>query len=423
MILLKNVRHIDWRTFEITAGNLLVNEGIDEKIQFINTEEIAQLPIDCQQIDCQGKFAIKSLVNAHHHAYSALAPGMPPPIDEPNDFLEILQNIWWKLDQGLTAEMVEISAAVTAISSAKNGVSFIIDHHSSPNFISGSLKNMAKQFDHIGLNHLLCYEVSDRDGIESCEKGLNETDSYLRDYQGLVGLHAAFTLSDETLQKAEKLAREHLSGIHIHVAEDKYDQQYNLRKYGKRVVNRLADHGLLDFNKTILAHCLHIDSQERKLISNSTAWVVQNPESNLNNKVGFFNSDSIENKSMIGTDGMHSNMLRSAQSAYFSGLEKDNTSIPKTYSRLRNAHNYLYSNNFKGDGENNLMLLDYNSPTPLSQSNFLGHFFYAFENSQINSLIVNGKLVMQDKIILNIDERLVMQEARSLAEYLWKKMR
>ena len=90
MILLKNVRHIDWRTFEITAGNLLVNEGIDEKIQFISPEEIAQLPNDCQQIDCQGKFAIKSLVNAHHHAYSALAPGMPPPIDEPNDFLEIL---------------------------------------------------------------------------------------------------------------------------------------------------------------------------------------------------------------------------------------------------------------------------------------------------------------------------------------------
>ncbi len=422
MILLENIQYIDYKTFEITVGNLLIEEGINKTIRFINEAEIALLPNDCKRIQSKGKFAIKSFVNAHHHAYSALAPGMPQPNEAPKNFLEILQKIWWKLDKALTQDMVEISAATTAISSAKNGVGFVIDHHASPNSVSGSLTAMAKQFETVGLNHVLCYEISDRDGLQIRDKGLEETEAYLQKHQGLVGLHAAFTLADESLKKAQVLADKYKSGVHIHVAEDAYDEQYSIEKYGKRVVNRLSDFGLLDFEKSILAHCIHIDEKERALIANSKAWVVQNPESNLNNQVGFFNSAQLETKSMLGTDGMHSNMIRSSQTSFFAGMGKDNIDVPKAYARLRNAHQYLKSNNFKGDGDNNLTIFDYNSPTPLTPSNFLGHFFYAFENSQIESLIVNGKLVMKDKIILNIDEDLVMKEARKLAMKLWEKM-
>lgn len=423
MILLENIRYIDWNTFEITEGNILVEEGINKAIQFVDKEQIALLQPDCQRLECKGKFTIKSFVNAHHHAYSALAPGMPIPEEAPRNFLEILQKIWWKLDKALTKDMVEISAATTAINSAKNGVSFVIDHHASPFSIDGSLNNIAKQFEQIGLNHLLCYEISDRDGQAIRDKGLEETENYLQNHQGLVGLHAAFTLSDDSLEKAQKLAEKYSSGVHIHVAEDKYDQQYNVEKYGKRVVDRLADFGLLDFDKSILAHCIHIDDSERKRIAESKAWVVQNPESNLNNQVGFFNSGQLESKSMLGTDGMHSNMIRSTQSAFFAGLGKDSIDIPMAYHRLRKAHHYLEANNFTGDGENNLSIFDYNAPTPLSESNFLGHFFYAFENRQIDSLIVNGKFVMKNKVIQNVNEHLIMKEAQKLAQALWKKMK
>jgi len=422
MILLENIHYIDWNTFEISNGNLLVEEGINKGIKFVNDEEITQLPQGYQRIDGTGKYAIKSFVNAHHHAYSALAPGMPLPEEAPQNFLEILEKIWWKLDKALTKEMVEISAATTAINSAKNGVSFVIDHHASPFSISGSLSDMAKQFEKIGLNHLLCYEISDRDGEAIRDEGLEETENYLKSHQGLVGLHAAFTLSDDSLEKAQKLAEKYQSGVHIHVAEDAYDQEFNLEKYDKRVIDRLAGFGLLNFDKTILAHCIYIDKNERKRIADSKAWVVQNPESNMNNQVGFFNSDQLENKSMLGTDGMHSNMIRSTQSAFFAGLGKDNIDIPMAYNRLRNAHHYLNANNFNGDSENNLSIFEFNAPTPLSQSNFFGHFFYAFENRQIDSLIVNGKLVMKNKVVLNVDEPLLMKEAQKLAQALWKKL-
>jgi len=422
MILLENIQYIDFQTFKLREGNLLIEEGANKSIRFINNAENFRLPKDCQRIPSKGKFAIKSFVNAHHHAYSALVTGMPQPKISPQNFLEILQKVWWKLDKALTKEMVEISAATTAINSARNGVSFVIDHHASPYSLSGSLNTMAKQFEQVGLNHLLCYEISDRDGEKIRDEGLAETEDYLQQHQGLVGLHAAFTLSDDSLAKAQKLAEKYRSGIHIHVAEDAYDQHYNLEKHGKRVINRLADFGLLDFDKTILVHCIHIDENERKRIADSKAWVVQNPESNLNNQVGYFNSDLLQAKSMLGTDGMHSNMIRSAQWAFFAGLGRDNIDSPLAYNRLRMAHNYLASNNFSGDGENNLTIFDYNTPTPLIASNFLGHFFYAFENRQIDSLIVNGKFVMKENIMVNIDEDSIMKESRELAKTLWKRM-
>lgn len=422
MILLENIRFIDYKTFEITSGNLLIEEGIDKEIRFVDDEfSINNQAI--QKIDCSGKLAMKSFVNAHHHAYSALAPGMPLPETAPTNFHEILQKIWWKLDKALNKDLIEISAAVTAVSSAKNGVGFIIDHHASPNCVSGSLQSVSDQIETIGLNHLLCYEISDRDGLKIRDEGLLETEDYLKKHQALVGLHAAFTLSDDSLKKAADLARKYKTGIHIHLAEDAYDQQFNIDKFGKRVVNRLNDFGLLDLGQTILAHCIHIDENERKIIAGSKAWVVQNPESNLNNQVGFFNSSLLETKSMLGTDGMHSNMIRSAQSAFFAGLGKDEIDIPKAFKRLQNVNNYLAENNFKGNGNNNIVIFDYNSPTPLDSSNFPGHFFYAFENRHIDSLIVNGKFVMKDKIISNVDEALIMGEAQKLAEKLWQKLK
>jgi cytosine/adenosine deaminase-related metal-dependent hydrolase len=422
MILLENIQFIDWKTFEITEGNLLIETGIDQAIRFVTNEQAKSLPLECKRQNCKGKFATKSFVNAHHHAYSALATGMPPPVTAPENFLEILERVWWKLDKALSKDAVEISAALTAVSSAKNGVSFVIDHHASPNCVSGSLKNIAAQFEKTGLNHLLCYEISDRDGLAVRDAGLAETEDYLQNNQGLVGLHAAFTLSDESLKQAQILAEKYQSGVHIHVAEDFHEQQYSLEIYGKPVVYRLADFGLTNFEKTILAHCIHIDDFERNLIANSNSWVVQNPESNLNNRVGFFNSHKLKSKTLLGTDGMHSNMIRSAQWAYFAGLAKDNIDLEKIYSRLRTAHTYLDSNNFRGDGENNIVVFDYDGATPLTQNNFLGHFFYAFENRHIQSLIVNGEFVMKDRLILNQDEAFIHKESKKLAKILWKKM-
>jgi cytosine/adenosine deaminase-related metal-dependent hydrolase len=423
MILLKNGTFIDWQTLEFRQQDILVKEGIDGKsIHPSPGGEGPGVRLD-KTLDCTGKFITKSFANGHHHAYSALACGMPPPRKDPENFNEILQYIWWNLDKALDIDIIRSSALVTAMACAKNGVTFVIDDHASPFAIDGSLETIAQAFDEVGVSHLLCYEISDRDGLEIAEKGLAETEAYLSIRKGLVGLHASFTVGENTLRQAVELAGQTKSGIHIHVAEAQSDQDHCVRHYGKRVVQRLADAGALQFQKTILAHCLHLDDTERGLVEGSPAWVVQNMESNLNNSVGFFNSEGLGPGIMMGTDGMHSDMLRSAKAAFFAGHNFDNIDYPGIYRRFRNVHHYLDSNGFKGDGDNNLVILDYNSPTPFSQLNFHGHFLFGLEARNICHVISNGELIIENRNLVKVNESEILVEARNQASRLWERMK
>lgn len=420
MLLLKNGTFIDWQTLEFTRCDILVEEGINGKI-ILKPDEAAL--IEATAIDCTGKYITKSFACGHHHIYSALARGMGAPKKNPENFNEILQYIWWTLDKALDGETIYYSALATAIACAKNGVTFVIDHHASPFAVEGSLDIIAKAFDEVGVGHLLCYEISDRDGLEISHKGLKETADYLSRNQGLVGIHASFTVGNQTLQQAVALAQGTNSGIHVHVAEALSDEEHCLEIYGKRVIERFEEAGVLQFPKTILAHCLHLSDDERLLVGQSPAWVVQNMESNLNNGVGFFNSRGLGNRIMLGTDGMHSDMLQSAKSAFFAGHNFDNINYPETYRRFRNVHHYLSENNFSGDGQNNLVVMDYNPPTPFNSHNFIGHFLYGLESKNVCHVISQGKMIVKDKEIVTVNEPEILQESRRQAERLWKKMR
>lgn len=420
-LLLKNATFIDWETLAFTQGNLLIHEGTNAGFTLLQTTE--PLPENIHTIlDCKGKYVTKSFAIGHHHIYSALARGMPAPPKSPNNFHEILQYIWWRLDKCLDKEMIELSAMVTAIAAAKAGASFIIDHHASPNAIGGSLETIANAIEKIGLNHLLCYEITDRDGKEKADLGLQETADYLSKRQGLVGLHASFTLGNETLEQAAKLMHTYNTGAHVHLAEDLYDQQHCMQTYGTTVTERFESLGMLNHSSTILVHGLHLSDHERRLIAGSSAWIAQNPESNLNNKVGFFNSNLLGNKLMLGTDGMHSDMLQSAKAAFFNGAQHDTIGYDTLYQRFRNVHRYLAENKFDGDCDNNLVVLDYDSPTAFNTHNFVGHFLFGLRSNHVLHLISNGKAVMIDRKIMLADEDLLLEEARKLSLRLWEKM-
>jgi cytosine/adenosine deaminase-related metal-dependent hydrolase len=415
---LKDALFIDWKTLNFKKGDIKINEGIDGKIEFIK-----KIPDNEKYLDCNGKLVTKSFGCAHHHVYSALARGMPASKNKIKNFPDILKFVWWSLDKNLDKDMIKASALVTAIACAKNGVTFIIDHHSSPFAVKDSLNIISEAFDEIGVSGLLCIELSDRDGRKIAYDMLEETDDFLSSGgRGLVGLHASFTVGNELLKNAIAISEKHNSGIHVHIAEDLVDQQKTYRKYGKSVIERFSEAGVLSFNKTILAHCLHLDDKEREIISKSGCWVVENIESNLNNKVGYFNSRGLGKNIMLGTDGMHSDMLRSAKSAYFVGQKTENASMPEIYGRFRNIHKYIEQNQFKGDGENNLVILNYDTPTEINKNNFTGHFFFGIENRHIESVISNGKLILNEGKIQNIDEDEVNKFAKKMAAKLWKKM-
>ncbi len=419
-ILLTNGTYIHPETLEFSSKHILVHEGLEGKIELLN-----QLPDDVSNlniIDCKGKYVTQSFVCGHHHVYSALARGMGAPKVIPKNFNEILQYVWWTLDTCLDVEMIEASALTTAMACIKNGVTFVIDHHASPNYIKGSLDIIARAFEQVGASHLLCYEITDRGGLEKAQQGLDETAQYLSSRQGLVGLHASFTVSYDTLQKAVSLAKEYKSGIHIHVAEAESDQEHCVEHYHKRIVERLQQHGMLDFEKTILGHCLHLNDAEKELIRNSPCWVVQNTESNLNNNVGYFNGAGLGSNIMVGTDGMHSDMLRSAKAAFFVGQRFDNINYESVYQRFRNADRYLKTNGFNGHSANNLVVLDYDTPTAFGQDNFLGHFVFGLNAAHVRHVVSKGEMVLKDKVLTRIDEGAVLEQSRMLSKRLWKKM-
>jgi cytosine/adenosine deaminase-related metal-dependent hydrolase len=421
---LKNATFIDWLTLAIHTTHIIVSEGSHGEISFTDTlPQPDSLQPGDRVIDCVGKWVTKSFGCGHHHIYSTLARGMPAPAKSPTNFTEVLQYIWWHIDKRLDLDMIEASALASAIYCAKNGVTFVIDHHASPFAIAGSLDTIARAFDRVGISHMLCYEISDRDGEGPREEGLAETDDFLgRGHQGQVGLHASFTVGDELLKKSVDLARKHNTGVHVHVAEDRADQEDALAKYGKRVLERFYDAGVLELSKSILGHCIHLSERERELLGASDVWVVQNVESNQNNNVGIAGYGDLAPRMMLGTDGMHCDMLRSAKAAFLAGQATEGIGFDGIYDRFRNVHRYIQGFGGGGDGDNNLVVLNYDAPTELTADNFLGHFVYGLDARHVETVIAKGRVIVERGLVTRVDEHEVLAFARDMGRKLWEKM-
>jgi cytosine/adenosine deaminase-related metal-dependent hydrolase len=240
------------------------------------------------------------LVCAHHHLYSSLARGMPAPPHTPTNFLEILEQIWWRLDSALDLEMIRWSAMLGALEALESGTTAIVDHHESPNAIEGSLDVIAAACAEVGVRVVPAYGVTDRHGHDAARRGLAENERFIRaGGRGLVGIHAAFTCTDETLHDAAALAADLGVGVHVHVCEGTVDAD---------APGRLA--GLTD-DRWLLAHCVHLPTAH-----SLRGTILHNPLSNLNNAVGYANPARFANPVALGTDGIGGNVLESFRLAY-----------------------------------------------------------------------------------------------------------
>ncbi|MCL1594613.1 MAG: amidohydrolase family protein [Actinomycetia bacterium] len=240
------------------------------------------------------------LVCAHHHLYSELARGMPAPPKVATNFQEILEQVWWRLDAALDLEMLEWSAKLGALEALESGTTAIIDHNETPGAIEGSLSVIADACEEVGVRIVTGYGVSDRNGADGARRGLQENKRFL-DEGGrcLVGVHAAFTCSDESLEGAAALADDYEVGVHIHVAEGPGDID---------APERLA--GLTN-EKWLLSHCVYLPTDHEL-----KGTILHNPRSNLNNGVGYANPARFANPVALGTDGIGANMIESFRLAY-----------------------------------------------------------------------------------------------------------
>ena len=252
------------------------------------------------------------LVCAHHHLYSALARGMPAPPKQPTNFLEILEQVWWRLDVALDAEMIRWSAMLGAVEALQCGTTAIVDHHESPSCIEGSLSLIADACAEVGVRTNLAYGVTDRHGAGGAQRGLAENERFLRaGGRGMVGVHAAFTCTDDTLAASAGLAADLGVGVHIHVAEGPDDIAA-----GERLASLARDDWWL-------VHCVFLD---RDL----PGTIAHNPRSNMNNSVGYARPAARPNRVVLGTDGIGADMLEEARLAYVRLREDDVLASPDT---------------------------------------------------------------------------------------------
>jgi putative selenium metabolism protein SsnA len=372
--------------------------------------------------DCSQMLIVPGNVCAHHHLYSALSRGMPYQLEAPRNFLEILQRIWWRLDQALDEPAVRLSALIGGLEALHAGTTTVIDHHASPNFIGGSLDAIADALEELGLRSVLCYEVTDRDGPARAVAGLAENRRFLarrrRLARGMVGAHASFTLCDDTLRACAEAAATADVGVHIHVAEDQADQQDAEAAHGMRVAERLDRAGVLSPD-ALLAHCVHVTGQEAAVITSSGAAIVHNPRSNMNNRVGYSPLARDGGHVALGTDGTGGDMISESQAAFFRAVEAGVTTDPGWPVR-RLAEGARIAGRRFGEpllgtiapgAPADLTVLSCPPPTALTGENLPGHWVFGVSSRQVRDVIVAGRLVVADRRSTRADEEKLAQQA------------
>jgi putative selenium metabolism protein SsnA len=389
--------------------------------------------------DAHGALVMPGNVCAHTHLYSALARGMPAPPRTPRNFPEILQYIWWRLDRALDEPSIRASALIGALDALKAGTTTLIDHHASPNCIDGSLDMLAEELSRVGVRGVLCYEVTDRHGRAGREAGLRENERFVREgakryplMRGLVGAHASFTLEDETLDALAGIAQTYGVGVHIHVAEDVCDQEDSLRRCGRRVIDRLATRGIVR-PESLLAHGVHLDGEELQLIGQRRSWLAHNCRSNLNNAVGRAPVHAFRHALCdhvaLGTDGIDQDMFAESRTAYFRAREDSlNHSAEEFTSMLANGGAFATTcfgqplGGLEPGALADLLVLDYNPPTPLTAGNLAWHWMFALTDARVRDVMVAGRWVVRTGVIVTIDEERVRAQAREIASALWRRM-
>lgn len=422
----------------ITRGAVVMDGGRIEAVG--SYDELRKTYPQATVIPAHGKIIMPGFINAHHHIYSALARGLSIPGNNPTNFNEILEGLWFFLDRHLKRDDVWASAVATYMACIENGVTTIFDHHASYGETAGSLSVLAEVAKQFGVRSCLCYEVSDRNGQAAMEEAVAENVRFGKEaakdpahLAAMFGLHASFTLSPETLAYVREANTDKL-GYHIHVAEGASDEADSIEKYGLRTVERLYQEGILGPN-TIAGHCIHVDAAEINRLKETDTMVVHNPESNMGNAVGAPDILAMYKAGIrlaLGTDGYTSDMLESYKVA--NCLVKHRSGLPNQ--GWGEIPTMLFENNRRIAGQflkaevgiikegaaADVIVMDYDPPTPMTADNLNGHLLFGTNGLNVITTISDGVVRMQDRQLVGLDKAALNAQVRDIAVGLWKRL-
>jgi putative selenium metabolism protein SsnA len=438
VLVLKNATVVEFQPASIQSGVDIVIDG--SKIAAVGVGAAANYQAD-RVLDMQGKLVMPGIVCSHNHFYSGLARGITANIAPSPDFVSVLRNLWWRLDLAIDEEILYYSGMVCSLEAIRCGTTAVIDHHASPAFLKGSLKTLKKAFEETGLRGITCYETTDRnDGLKEVEAGVQENVDFAKlcesDKQAtggnhlveaMIGGHAPVTMPDSALKLMADAVRETGRGVHVHVAEDRYDVSHSHHMYGKDVIVRLNDAGLIN-DKALLVHGVYLSDADIEIINAKDAFLAHNARSNMNNNVGYSSKLPMYKNLVLGTDGMGSDMWEEMKFAFFKHKDAAGPMWPDSYLKFLFNGNEILKRYFAADFgrvapgcKADLTVLDYQAPTPLVPGNIGGHIAFGMDSRDVTTVIINGKVVLENRQFA-FDVSPIYANARKAAQRLWDNM-
>lgn len=397
-----------WVTFDqtiVASGPMTTFPGADEVV------------------DVHGAWVMPGLVAGHTHLYSTFARGWAPPF-APQNFTQLLEQLWWRLDKGLDLEAVAFSGRVGALASLKAGVTTLVDHHASGTIL-GSLTTLRNTVaNETGLRGVFAFETSDRFDLEAC---LDENRSFAKHpgprAAGMVGLHAGLTLSDKSLDRIARTTG--TLPVHVHLAEAPED---------RGTATRLEARGLWRPG-SLAVHGVHLDPGDAALLASRGVPLALNPSSNLNNGVGLPDLPSLRRAGVswtLGTDGLGFALGPEVRNLVFSqrhrALNPLAAGLDDAAAALRTTWDWAGETlgcrlgRIEPGYEADLITVDYEAPTPLDGSNALGHWFYGLlEAWHPRHVWVAGRPLVTD-FVPHVHEVELHREARRVAKALWARV-
>ena len=391
-------------------------------------------------IDTSGGVIIPGLITAHTHLYGILLRGASLNIKPPTDFAQVLQRVWWPVDEALTIEDAYASALSAGADMLRNGSTLFADTYSGPNSIEGSLNAIAKATKELGIRGIIAFEMTERNNPDEASRGFKEAVDFINScgegdlVSGMVSIHASFTVGDEIITRAAEQAKEMKVPITVHTSEGLVDLYHNLETSGERTVERLDRLGLLGSN-TVLAHCVHVDLNEIELIAKRRSSVAHNPMSNMLNAVGVAPVPAMLERKItvcLGNDGWIFDPFENMRCALtVHRLASGNPSAigPDEIFKMATIEGARAYNLEKDLGslekrkQADVVILDSSTvPTPLTPDSVVGHLVNTFSGRDVRDVVVGGQVVVKDRILTKTSDARVAEVSKKSAEGLWSRL-
>ena len=382
-----------------------------------------------ETIDAKGMVAMPGFINCHTHSAMTLLRSYADDLP----LMEWLSERIWPLEARLTAEDVYWGTMLCILEMIKSGTTTFADMY----FF---MDEVAQAVEKTGIRASLSRGMIGT--APTAQLALDETEQFISAWNGaaggrittMAGPHAPLTCPPDYLKKVMTLAERFNVGIHIHLAETRSEVDDVRKLYGKTPIEHVNDLGLLEL-PVLGAHCVHLTQNDIKILLNKKVGVAHNPESNMKLASGIAPVPQMLAEGItvgLGTDGAASNnnldMMEEMRTA--SLLHKVSTGDAKavpSYTALematRNGGKVL---GLKDIGvlqpgcKADIILIDFEKPHLYPKHNIIAHTVYAAQSSDVDTVIIDGKIIMKNGQVLTMDEGEILENVQRCADRLVK---